>query len=634
MHSPAVSFICALASLANVVLATNLAYLPFEKIQLTEADVGNFTAVAFGNRKFHHGDKHRDKCRAFPGTEDWPADSEWKQLNDTLEGALLHPVPAASACYQGEYYNATTCAFLVQRAGRTHFWVDDPLAVLTQWMQGNTCLPAANPVGNCTRGGSPEYVVNATTVKHIQAAVNFARNKNIRLVVKNTGHDFGGRNTGAGSLSVWVHNLKTVEFSDDYNSTYHSGKAIRIGAGLESWEFFSHMARNNITAVSPGGPTVGAVGGWMLGGGHGALASKRGLGSDQVLSINLVTADGRFLTADSTTNTDLFWALRGSGISAFGIVTSVVMRVFPPLNITNAGAISFSVSPAPAAGLPVPLNSSETFWNGINIVYRFSTKVVDAGGYSYTYIYPLGNNTYLYTGYSILPDITVADVSALMQPLFDQLIAAGINITAPPATAYFPGPYAGANRLNPAPPGEQPAQTRYHSRLFPRANWEDDDLYAETMAAIRAGVEEGQYNFHGIAYGPTEKVAGMPGTDSAVNPAWRKAILHSSLMELQPVGLTAQEADAVDAKAKKYLDPWRALTPGAGAYINEGDPAEPNWQQSFYGDHYPRLLRIKREVDPYGVFWAPTTVGSEAFEVVTDDGYPSSQNGRLCRVEK
>ncbi|KAK3689365.1 hypothetical protein B0T22DRAFT_499138 [Podospora appendiculata] len=617
-----------------------ITYLPFEKVQLTQADAGNFTAIKFGNHKLHHGDQPR--CRAFPGSEDWPAESEWKQLNDTLEGALLRPIHAASACYQGDYYNATTCAFLVQRAGRTHFWVDDPYAVLTQWMQGNTCLPTASPVGNCTRGGSPEYVVNATTVKHIQAAVNFARNKNVRLVIKNTGHDFGGRSTGAGSLSVWVHNLKSVEFSAEYSSVYHSGNAIRIGAGLESWEFFTHMAKNNITVVSPGGSTVGAVGGWMLGGGHGVLTSKYGMGSDQVLSINLVTADGKFLTADSTTNTDLFWALRGSGVSTFGIVTSVVMRAFPPINNTNAGAISFSISPPPVAGppappfaaLPVPVNSTETFWKGINIVYRFSTSIVDAGGYCYTFIYPLGNNTYLYNGYCILPGVPVANVSALMQPLIDQLNAVGVNVTAPPLTAYLSSPYAGASRIGSAPPGEPLAQTRYHSRLFPRANWEDDALFEKTMAAIRAGVEEGQYNFHGIAYSPTEQVAGMPGADSAVNPAWRKAVLHASLMELQPVGLTALEATAVDAKAKKYLDLWRAVTPGAGAYINEGDPAEPGWQQSFYGEHYSRLLRIKWEVDPYGVFWAPTTVGSEAFEVVTVDGYPSSQNGRLCRVEK
>jgi hypothetical protein len=74
--------------------------------------------------------------------------------------------------------------------------------------------------------------------------------------------------------------------------------------------------------------------------------------------------------------------------------------------------------------------------------------------------------------------------------------------------------------------------------------------------------------------------------------------------------------------------------PDAGAYMNEGDPAEPDWQWRFYGFHYRRLVGIKMRWDPWGVFWARTTVGSEEWEVVTLDGYPAGQNGRLCRVQE
>jgi FAD/FMN-containing dehydrogenase len=69
----------------------------------------------------------------------------------------------------------------------------------------------------------------------------------------------------------------------------------------------------NITVVTSLDPTVGNGGGWVLGGGHGPLTSLRGLGADQVLSLNLVTADGRFITADLNQNQDLFFALRGGG---------------------------------------------------------------------------------------------------------------------------------------------------------------------------------------------------------------------------------------------------------------------------------------------------------------------------------
>jgi hypothetical protein len=158
---------------------------PFESVQLTQTDILKFPAVRFGNKDIASpSGSTTPRCRAWPGSHDWPSDSEWQKLNVSLGGALLRPIPAASACYQGENYNETLCRGLVNEAGQTHFWVDDPLSTLTQWPQGSTCILGVNPQGTCTRGGFPEYVVNATTVKQIQAAVNFARNKNVRLVIK------------------------------------------------------------------------------------------------------------------------------------------------------------------------------------------------------------------------------------------------------------------------------------------------------------------------------------------------------------------------------------------------------------------------------------------------------------------
>jgi hypothetical protein len=168
-----------LASFVGVVAGVNFQW---ELAQLTDAQVGNFSAIAFGDAaRAVRG----PTCKAYPETPEWPLDEEWRRLNESLDGALLKPAPPASACYSnGPHYDAKQCSFLMTGSRQSRFYINDPLTVLTQWPQGETCSLSAKPAGNCTQGGFPVYVVNATTVRQIQAAVNFARNKNIRLVIK------------------------------------------------------------------------------------------------------------------------------------------------------------------------------------------------------------------------------------------------------------------------------------------------------------------------------------------------------------------------------------------------------------------------------------------------------------------
>jgi hypothetical protein len=163
--------------LARIVQGT----LNFESVQLENIHTIDFPAVGFAEE---NSQLPETECRAFLGSDDGPTDNEWRSFNASLDGALLKPVPPAAVCYGGPYYNADKCSYLVSNATSTHFYLDDPLTVLTQWTQGGTCMPAVNATGTCAHGGFPVYVVNATTVKHVQAAVNFARNNNLRLVIK------------------------------------------------------------------------------------------------------------------------------------------------------------------------------------------------------------------------------------------------------------------------------------------------------------------------------------------------------------------------------------------------------------------------------------------------------------------
>jgi FAD/FMN-containing dehydrogenase len=98
----------------------------------------------------------------------------------------------------------------------------------------------------------------------------------------------------------------------------YNGPAAHVSTGLEAWELYKYMKSFNMSIVVPAGSmTVAPWGGWMQGGGHSILASKYGLGADQVLSLQVVIADGSFVTANTETNQDLFFALRGGGPSKF-----------------------------------------------------------------------------------------------------------------------------------------------------------------------------------------------------------------------------------------------------------------------------------------------------------------------------
>ncbi|KAI2471066.1 FAD-binding domain-containing protein [Annulohypoxylon bovei var. microspora] len=622
--TPNLFLICLSIFLSGVTALKPRALLS-DSVQLTQYDIGDFSAIDFGDETaVSWSDGKASDCKIFPGDEAWPAVAEWVRLNETLGGALLKPNPSAAACYQGPGFDQAECTFLLTNASSSHYWLDDPLVALTQWSQGATCPLALDPQGNCTRGGFPEYVVNATSVKHIQAAVNFARNKNIRLIVKNTGHDFGGRSIGAGSLSVWTHHLKEMEVIPSYSIGPYSGMAAHLGSGVESWEEHNFMNTNNITVVSPGCGTVGGVGGWMSAGGHTTLTSTFGLGADQVLSLGVVTASGRFVTADPYTNTDLFYAIRGGGGATYGVVTSAIYKAYPPVNVTSS-SLTLSLAQPSNTSTPMPgvTTDAEIFWQGVSAYYRFAAKVLDAGGYGFSYIYPGANQTFRFTTSSSFPGSTPAAVFEFMQPLYDSLALLGVNATNPSirSSSLYGSRGVGI--------GPAPGNTRYRSRLLPRENWEEDALWNRTMAAIRTATSAGFANdfyFHGTLASPTTAVAGWPGNTSAVNPAWRNNRMHAMLMDAIPSQSTAR-----DALLGGYMDLLRAASPGAGSYMNEGDPGEPGWQQAFYGANYARLRAVKRARDPWPVFWAPTTVGSEAWAVDPVDGYPASQNGRLCR---
>jgi len=100
----------------------------------------------------------------------------------------------------------------------------------------------------CKLGNYVSYAIAADTASNVQEAIAFARAKNIRLVIRNTGHDYLGRSAGAGALGVWTHRLKDIEFVNWDDGTY-IGNAVKLGACVQGFEILEAAKSRGLVVV-------------------------------------------------------------------------------------------------------------------------------------------------------------------------------------------------------------------------------------------------------------------------------------------------------------------------------------------------------------------------------------------------
>ena len=256
---------------------------------------------------------HSDECKATPGSKTWPRDGEWAALNHSLSGRLLKPSPPGAVCHPTQpTFDIAACP-AVEAGWLTTAWhSDNPISVPENNWVNDTCLP--NPLDPCSGEGYPIYVVNATCSEDVKIGIDFAREKNVRLVVKGTGHDYLGRSSAPNSLSIWTRHIQGLTFHDGFKPkgcrTKINTSAVTVAAGVPMLEIDEQAHLRNLTIVGGGAGTVG-IGGYLTGGGHSALSSTYGLAVDQVLEMEIVTPGGDILTINECQNTDLFWAMRG-----------------------------------------------------------------------------------------------------------------------------------------------------------------------------------------------------------------------------------------------------------------------------------------------------------------------------------
>jgi hypothetical protein len=137
-------------------------------------------------------------CKVTPRDASWPSDSDWASLNATIDGSLLRTVPAASACWAGSPFGShVSCDTATEKWTNGTWHSQQPESIDYQIYANNTCLPKDAPGYLAERGCSidafPQYIVNATEEGHVAYAMQWASERNIRVVVKGTGHDLNGR---------------------------------------------------------------------------------------------------------------------------------------------------------------------------------------------------------------------------------------------------------------------------------------------------------------------------------------------------------------------------------------------------------------------------------------------------------
>lgn len=171
---------------------------------------------------------------------------------------------------------------------------------------------------NVRLGHSPDTIAQCRDAEDVAKCVEFARNEGLTLSVKGGGHSYAANTVAAGGILVDLSPMKQIEV--DLES-----RTVTAGGGVTCGELDQATQAHGLATPSPTVSSVG-VAGAALGGGTGWLSRKHGLMSDNLVGVEVVTADGRTLWADEDQHSDLFWAMRGAGAN-FGIATSLRFRL-------------------------------------------------------------------------------------------------------------------------------------------------------------------------------------------------------------------------------------------------------------------------------------------------------------------
>jgi len=422
---------------------------------------------------------------------------------------------------------------------------------------------AARKVFNAMIDRRPRLIARCADVADVMAAVNFGRDQKLLIAIRGGGHNAGG-------LGVCDHGLVIDLSPMSYVHVDPKKKTVLVGAGA-LWRDVDHATHAFGLAVPSGIISTTGVAGLTLGGGIGYLTRKYGLTIDNLLAVEMVLADGRFVTANAKENADLFWAVRGGG-GNFGVATSFLFKA-QPVHTVYGGPMLW------------PMEDAEDLMRW----YRsFMVKAPDDvyGFFAFHTVPPwppfpehLHNKkmcgiVWCYTGAIKKAEKVFKPIRAFKTP--------GLDLVGP-----IPHPALQSLFDSLYPPGMQWYWKADFVRTLPDEAIALHRKHAENLPTTQSTMH--LYPINGAA----SRVKNAATPWSYRDATWASVIVG--------VDLDPANKEKISAWARDY---WSALHPysAGGAYVNFMMDEGEDRVRATYGKNYARLAKIKKRYDPTNLF--------------------------------
>lgn len=421
--------------------------------------------------------------------------------------------------------------------------------------------------------------------------------------------------------------MQGIRYHDDFQpdscSSDGTQMAFSIAAGARVRNVYEAANRYDAIVVAGSAQDVGIVG-WFTGGGHGPLSRTYGMGVDNVLQMTVVTPTGDLVVANECQHPDLFWAIRGGGGGTFGIITEVVMKAYPTPNVQTK---SFYVAPTNTSNTADWWDAVTYFWSDLPRL-----KEGDLSGY-FSLLNPLSSiiapslaGTYALAGSLSVYGAPNGTAESLFEPISEYMASFNVTLTYVSETAYYPTFFSSWD-TNIGYEAVGGGGGTLGSRLLTNHSLTSDISH---LRSTLQNISSNTLSMHGLFIANSEN----RNLNVSLNPAWRDAVVHAlAISGFLDNATETEQQTAYNRMTYEIAPQLKALAPDSGAYFNEGDAYDPDWQYTYFGENYAKLAAVKRRYDPNSVLWCRTCVGSEEWVPVDRYGSGIHGEGRLCKAE-